>query len=93
MNIKLLHLLDIRNLIRKQGSVKPEADFKMLWETDKNKNKVLKEIIDNTKKSETIILATDPDREGEAISWHLKEFLEQKNILNSKRYKEYLLMK
>ena len=34
----------------------------MLWETDKNKNKVLKEIIDNTKKSETIILATDPDR-------------------------------
>ena len=56
----------------------------MLWETDKNKNKVLKEIIDNTKKSETIILATDPDREGEAISWHLKEFLEQKNILNSK---------
>lgn len=74
----------IRNLIRKQGSVQPESDFKMLWETDKNKNKVLKEIIDNTKKSEIIILATDPDREGEAISWHLKEFLEQKNILNSK---------
>ena len=74
----------IRNLIRKQGSVQPESDFKMLWETDKNKNKVLKEIIDNTKKSETIILATDPDREGEAISWHLKEFLEQKNMLNSK---------
>ena len=74
----------IRNLIRKQGSVQPESDFKMLWETDKNKNKVLKEIIDNTKKSESIILATDPDREGEAISWHLKEFLEQKNMLNSK---------
>ena len=55
----------------------------MLWETDKNKNKVLKEIIDNTKKSETIILATDPDREGEAISWHLKEFLNKK-YFNSK---------
>ena len=74
----------IRNLVRKQGSVQPEDGFKMIWETDKNKDKVLKEIIQETKHSETIILATDPDREGEAISWHLKEFLEEKNILKKK---------
>ena len=74
----------IRNLVRKQGSVQPEDGFKMIWETDKNKDKVLKEIIQETKDSETIILATDPDREGEAISWHLKEFLEEKNILEKK---------
>tara|TARA_B100002051_G_scaffold271432_1_gene306146 strand:- start:2174 stop:4732 length:2559 start_codon:yes stop_codon:yes gene_type:complete len=77
----------IRNLISKQGSVIPEEDFKMLWETDRKKDKVLKEIINETKSAETLILATDPDREGEAISWHLKEFLESKKTLNKKTLK------
>jgi DNA topoisomerase-1 len=71
----------IRNLISKQGSVIPEEDFKMLWETDRKKDKVLKEIINETKSAETLILATDPDREGEAISWHLKEFLVKKLLI------------
>ena len=78
----------IRNLISKQGSVIPEEDFKMLWETDRKKDKVLKEIINETKSAETLILATDPDREGEAISWHLKEFLESKKTLNKKKCPE-----
>ena len=77
----------IRNLISKQGSVIPEEDFKMLWETDRKKDKVLKEIINETKSAETLILATDPDREGEAISWHLREFLESKKTLNKKTLK------
>ncbi len=59
----------------------------MLWETDRKKDKVLKEIINETKSAETLILATDPDREGEAISWHLKEFLESKKTLNKKTLK------
>ncbi len=75
----------IRNLISKQGSVIPQEDFKMLWETDKKKEKVLKEIINETKSADTLILATDPDREGEAISWHLKEFLESKKTLDKKK--------
>ena len=74
----------IRDLPSKNGSVDPDNNFKMLWEVDSFSKKYLKEITDAAKDSEKIILATDPDREGEAIAWHVKEFLDEKKILKGK---------
>ena len=74
----------IRDLPSKNGSVNPEDKFKMIWEVDSFSKKYLKEITDAAKKSEKIILATDPDREGEAIAWHVKEYLDEKKILKDK---------
>jgi len=74
----------IRDLPSKNGSVDPDNKFKMLWETDSFSRKYLKEITEAAKKSDKIILATDPDREGEAIAWHLKEYLIEKKILKDK---------
>ena len=71
----------IRDLPSKNGSVDPENMFKMIWEVDTFSKKYLKEITDTAKESEKIILATDPDREGEAIAWHVKEVLDQKKII------------
>ncbi len=75
----------IRDLPSKNGSVDPEDKFKMIWEVDSFSKKYLKEIADAAKKSEKIILATDPDREGEAIAWHVKEYLDEKKILKDKK--------
>ncbi len=75
----------IRDLPSKNGSVNPEDKFKMIWEVDSFSKKYLKEITDAAKKSEKIILATDPDREGEAIAWHVKEYLEEKKLLKDKK--------
>ncbi len=75
----------IRDLPSKNGSVDPEDKFKMIWEIDSFSKKYLKEITDVAKKSEKIILATDPDREGEAIAWHVKEYLDEKKILKDKK--------
>ncbi len=75
----------IRDLPSKNGSVDPENMFKMIWEVDTFSKKYLKEITDTAKESEKIILATDPDREGEAIAWHVKEFLDEKKILKGKK--------
>ena len=69
----------------KNGSVDPENKFKMIWEVDSFSKKYLKEITDVAKNSDKIILATDPDREGEAIAWHVKEFLDEKKILKDKK--------
>ena len=74
----------IRDLPSKNGAVLPEEDFKMSWEMHKDKDKVLKEIVSQLKLSDTLILATDPDREGEAISWHLKEILNSKKTILDK---------
>ena len=74
----------IRDLPSKNGSVDPDNKFKMLWETDSFSRKYLKEITEAAKKSDKIILATDPDREGEAIAWHIKEYLIEKKILKNK---------
>ena len=74
----------IRDLPSKNGSVDPENKFKMIWEVDSFSKKYLKEIADAAKNSSKIILATDPDREGEAIAWHVKEYLIEKKILQSK---------
>jgi len=74
----------IRDLPSKNGSVDPDQNFKMEWEVDSFSKKYLKEITDAAKDSSKIILATDPDREGEAIAWHVKEYLEEKKLLKDK---------
>ncbi len=74
----------IRDLPSKNGSVDPDQDFKMEWEIDSFSKKYLKEITDAAKNSSKIILATDPDREGEAIAWHVKEYLSEKKLLKDK---------
>jgi len=75
----------IRDLPSKNGSVDPNDKFKMIWEVDSFSKKYLKEITDLAKKSNKIILATDPDREGEAIAWHVKEYLDEKKLLKDKK--------
>ena len=71
----------VRDLPPKDGSVDPEQDFDMLWQVSPDRSKQLKLITDEAKKADTLILATDPDREGEAISWHVQEVLRQKKAL------------
>jgi DNA topoisomerase-1 len=71
----------IRDLPAKDGSVDPENDFAMLWETEGRGAKQVSEIAKAAKNAEKIILATDPDREGEAISWHVLEALNQKRAI------------
>ena len=75
----------IRDLPSKDGSVDPDNNFQMLWEIDTFSKKYLKEITDTAADSNKIILATDPDREGEAIAWHVKEVLDQKKLLKGKK--------
>src|SRR3984885_15150844 len=71
----------IRDLPSKDGSVKPDEDFSMIWEVDPRAQKRIKEIADAVKGADKLILATDPDREGEAISWHVLEVLRQKKAI------------
>ncbi|MEM9739459.1 MAG: type I DNA topoisomerase [Pseudomonadota bacterium] len=71
----------IRDLPSKDGSVDPENDFEMVWQADTKSNARIREIADAVKGSEKLILATDPDREGEAISWHLLEVLKKRRVL------------
>lgn len=71
----------IRDLPAKDGSVDPEADFRMLWEIDAKSGKRVSDIARAVKGAEKLILATDPDREGEAISWHVVEALKEKRAL------------
>jgi len=77
----------IRDLPTKQGSVIPEQNFQMVWELNDRGKKQLKEIIHQLKSCNEILLATDPDREGEAISWHVTEELKQQNVLKNKPFK------
>ena len=71
----------IRDLPPKDGSVDPEQDFRMLWEVDAKSNQRINDIARALKGADKLILATDPDREGEAISWHVLEVLKEKNAL------------
>jgi DNA topoisomerase I len=71
----------VRDLPPKDGSVDPDNGFEMLWDTYADKAKQLKAITDEAKGADTLILATDPDREGEAISWHVQEVLAKKKAL------------
>lgn len=74
----------VRDLSPKDGSVIPEEDFLMKWSISSDSNKRLTEIAKATKEADRLILATDPDREGEAISWHILEVLKQKKVLKNK---------
>lgn len=71
----------VRDLPPKDGSVDPDNGFEMLWDTYADKARQLKAITDEAKGADTLILATDPDREGEAISWHVQEVLAKKKAL------------
>jgi DNA topoisomerase I len=72
----------IRDLPSKDGSVKPDEDFSMVWDVDARAQAKIKDIAGAVKGADKLILATDPDREGEAISWHILEVLKQKHALD-----------
>ena len=71
----------VRDLPAKNGSVDPDADFEMKWEIAPTSQKHIKAIVDALKADNNLILATDPDREGEAISWHLEEALRARKAI------------
>ena len=71
----------IRDLPAKDGSVRPDDDFSMDWAVDPKSDKHIKDIASAVKGADSLILATDPDREGEAISWHVRKVLEEKKAL------------
>src|SRR5580700_739636 len=71
----------VRDLPAKDGSVDPDDDFKMIWEIDPKAQKRLADIANAVKGADKLILATDPDREGEAISWHVLEVLKARKLL------------
>lgn len=75
----------VRDLPPKNGSVLPEEDFAMSWQVSDRGKKTLKEITDALKDADSLFLATDPDREGEAISWHVQNFLDEKKKLKDKK--------
>ncbi|WP_322414256.1 type I DNA topoisomerase [Mesorhizobium huakuii] len=74
----------VRDLPAKDGSVRPDEDFAMSWAVDTASGKRLADIAKAVKDADGLILATDPDREGEAISWHVLEVLKQKRALKDK---------
>ncbi|MGQ3111979.1 MAG: toprim domain-containing protein, partial [Brevundimonas sp.] len=74
----------IRDLPSKDGSVQPDDDFAMSWEIDPKASKRMSEIAEAAKRADRVILATDPDREGEAISWHVLDVLNKKKALKDK---------
>ncbi|WP_366555579.1 type I DNA topoisomerase [Aquibaculum sediminis] len=71
----------VRDLPSKDGSVNPEADFDMAWSVDDRGEKRLRDIAHAVKQADQLYLATDPDREGEAISWHIVEELQRRKAL------------
>ncbi len=77
----------IRDLPSKDGSVDPEQEFAMTWQIDSRSKKHVDEIVKAAKKADAIYLATDPDREGEAISWHIQEVLRDRKVLDGKSVK------
>jgi DNA topoisomerase I len=74
----------VRDLPAKEGSVRPDDDFSMSWELDSRAAKRISAIVEAMKSADKLILATDPDREGEAISWHVLEILQRKGVMKSK---------
>src|ERR1700759_5038111 len=73
----------IRDLPSKDGSVKPDEDFAMVWDVDAKAEGKIKDIASAVKGADKLIPATDPDREGEAISWHILEVLRQRKVLGT----------
>jgi len=74
----------VRDLVPKEGAVDPDQGFAMKYQIIERNEKHVNAIVRALKKSDALYLATDPDREGEAISWHLVELLRERNALNSK---------
>jgi len=74
----------VRDLPSKDGSVRPDDDFAMVWEADSKGAARIRDIAERVKNADSLILATDPDREGEAISWHLLEALKSRKVLKDK---------
>lgn len=74
----------IRDLPTKNGSVLPEKNFEMTWELNDRGQKQIKEMVSQLKSCDEVLLATDPDREGEAISWHVTEELKSRKALAGK---------
>ena len=72
----------VRDLPSKKGSVNPDDNFSMIWEAAIKSKKHMEDIADSLKNADNLYLATDPDREGEAISWHITEILKSKNLLD-----------
>lgn len=75
----------IRDLLPKDGAVRPDEDFAMDWAVSDRAGKAISDITNKTKQAKDIYLATDPDREGEAIAWHIREVLNSKNALAGKQ--------
>ena len=75
----------IRDLPPKTGSVDPDKEFSMSWQIDANRNTIINKIATEVKRADRLILATDPDREGEAISWHVREVLKNKKALSNQK--------
>ncbi len=73
----------VRDLPRKDGSVRPDQDFEMEWEVEADSKRRIDDIARALKGADGLYLATDPDREGEAISWHVREVLDQRNALKA----------
>ena len=78
----------VRDLPPKDGSVDPDNKFEMLWEVAASSKKHVAAIADALKGDDTLILATDPDREGEAISWHLEEALRKRRAIKKDTHVE-----
>jgi DNA topoisomerase-1 len=74
----------VRDLIPKENAVDPDNDFAMLYEISEGSHKHVDAIVKAARKAEGIYLATDLDREGEAISWHILEVLKERDVLNGK---------
>ncbi len=74
----------VRDLPPKDGSVLPDEDFTMRWTLSDRADKTMRDITSAVKAADAVYLATDPDREGEAISWHIREILNDKNLLKNK---------
>lgn len=74
----------VRDLVPKEGAVDPDKDFKMKYADVEKNQKHIDAIVKAMKEAEALYLATDPDREGEAISWHIEEILRQKKVLKDK---------
>lgn len=75
----------VRDLVPENGSVDPDNDFAMRWQIMPGKEKQLKIITDELKKADAVYLASDPDREGEAIAWHILDILKNKKVLDGKK--------
>lgn len=75
----------VRDLVPENGSVDPDKDFAMRWQIMPGKEKQIKLITDEIKKADAVYLASDPDREGEAIAWHILDILNDKKVLDGKK--------